>query len=145
MIRRVWAVRLVCPSCDAEHFAEFDKQPEVVEPERMGMGALCGSCEARRRCYLVDDGKPRPFWSVDDEAKAWVNLRRFPDRYRMQIWETDPHDRMLRDDREDDILRLIAFPSRKRGHLPRWKFRWSREDLAVRGIDWPIPDNPAPF
>lgn len=143
MNRRIWAVRFVCPCCGAEHFAEFDAPVEVIEPERLGMGALCGSCEARRRCILVGDGKPRPFWGPEDEALAWVNIRRNPDRYRMEAWETDPHDLPLRSDRDADLAALLATRPRGRGPI-RWVFRWTLEDLHARGITWPIPPNPDP-
>lgn len=145
MNRRIWAARFVCPSCEVEHFAEYEKPPEIVEPDRLGLAALCGCCEARRRCQFVGEGKPRPFWTEADEASAWLNIRRFPDRYRMQSWETEPHANMLRDDREDEILRLIGIKPRTRGYSVRWKFSWTMEQMAVRGISWPIPPNPQPF
>lgn len=145
MIRRIFVAQFVCPCCDREHCVESETPIEVLPPERLGMASLCGSCEAMRRCWLVGDGKPRAFWTEAIEARAWLNLRRYPDRYLMQSWETDPHDQPLRDDREEKLLGLIGIGPHKVGYPMRYKLRWTLEDMRLKGVDWPIPSNPEPF
>ena len=145
VIRRIFAAQFVCPCCEREHYLEAEEAIEVLPPDRVGMAALCGSCEAMRRCWYVGEGKTRPFWDDTSEARVWLNIRRFPDRYQMQAWETDPHDQALRNDREEKLLALIGVAPSKPGYPIRYKMRWSLEDMRAKGIDWPIPENPKPF
>jgi hypothetical protein len=144
-IRRIWVAQFHCPQCDREHYLESEAPIDVIEPERLGLGALCGSCEAQRRCWIVGDGDTRPFWSEADEARAWGNLRRNPDKYCMQSWETDEHDRPLRDDRLEKMLALIGVPPAGKGYPIRYKMRWTIDEMRAKGIDWPIPPSQKPF
>lgn len=143
MIRRIWVAQLICPLCDREHFYESETQIDQCAPDKLGMGALCGSCEAMRRCWYVGHGSIAPFWTEAVEARAWVNIRHYPDRYQMQTWETEPHDQPLRDDQLDKLLQLIGVRSKK-GYAPRYKFRWTDDEMHARGIDWPLPPQTTP-
>lgn len=138
MIRRIWVAILICPSCDREHCYEAETQIDVIAPEKLGMGALCGHCEAMRRCWYTGVSPAIPFWDETAEARAWLNLRRYPDRYQMQAFETDPHDQPLRDDQRAQMARLIRAPTKK-GYEPRCKYRWNDDELHARGIEWLIP------
>lgn len=142
MSRELWAVKFRCPSCEAEHYAEYEGEVQVIEPERLGMAALCGSCEARRRSYLVGAGAPRALWTESDTGKAWHNLRAHPQRYRMEVWPCEDHGGDLRDDRQQEIMRIMCMPPKAPGYPLRWVFRWTEYDLIAQGIGWPIPPKP---
>jgi len=138
-IRRVWCAQLVCPRCDREHYFEAIVPIDILPPEKLGLGALCGNCHAMRQCYLAGDGKQRPFWHANEEARAWGRIRHNTSKYQMQVFEVDPHNEPLRDDQKTEMLRLIAKPAEKKGYAPILRLIWTMEMMAAKGINWPIP------
>jgi len=135
----VFIARLVCPCCDVEHFFESHTEIDVLDPVRLGLGALCGSCEAMRRCMCLIGGKVLPFWSEALEARSWGKIRHHPDRYQMQVWEAEPSAPNLRDDQTDVLLSLIGVAPEKKGYPIRYRLRWTEAEMHAKGICWPIP------
>lgn len=136
---RLFIARLVCPYCDTEHYFESPSQIEVLDPVRLGLGSLCGVCEAMRRCVCLVGGKVLPFWSDALEARCWGKIRHHTDKYQMQVWEIEPHGQQLRDDQTDVLLSLIGVPPEKSGYPIRYKYRWTEAEMHAKGIRWQIP------
>lgn len=138
-IRRIWATELTCPRCDRKHYFEATVPIDVLPPEKLGLGALCGSCEAMRLCYIVGDGKTRPFWYEAEESRVWGKIRNNADRYQMRVWEAEPHMEALRDDQKEEVLRLIGVKPAKKGYPPIYRLRWTMDAMRAKGINWPLP------
>lgn len=138
-IRRIWATELTCPRCDKKHYFEASVPIEVLPPDKLGLGTLCGSCEAMRLCYLVGDGKTRPFWHKAEESRIWGRIKHRPERYQQTAWEAEPHDQPLRDDQHAEALRLIGVKPEKPWYQTIYRLRWTMDAMREKGINWPIP------
>ena len=131
--------RIVCPLCDSEHCYESHTPIDVIDPVRLGLGALCGSRVAMRRCACLIGGKVLPFWTDALEARAWWNIRHNADKYQMLVYEAEPSGEHLRDDQTDILLSLIGVPPGKKGYPIMYKLRWTESEMHAKGIRWQIP------
>ena len=121
----VHAVVCLCPACLQEWHAEYLGSPNQFaakpDPVRLGPSLLCGSCEAKRRCYTSrQKGAPRflgadhpdrtaetaAMWGrLRHQARNWVTVRN------LGLW----NGRELRDEKEETLQRILRKVQRQGG------------------------------
>lgn len=133
-----------CPACHAYWVwecavprGEVDPNPD---PVRIGMGLLCGRCEAQRRAYRgFGEGLALRivglWWGEEETRKAWGMLRHHSRDYRPTVERVGVYDGSpLRDDRNAELERIFG---------PGQRAIIVTEPTAyAMGLQWPLVEHP---
>jgi hypothetical protein len=134
-----------CPSCHALWRYETlgTAAPAQQSPLDLGPALLCGTCEARRRLYVLVDGVAVPLWRDEDARQMWAILYAADRGGDASYWPVhtvlDDADlwRDLASDKDEALRRILYARNGQRRSIV------SHGLIQALGLNWSIPLCPA--